>query len=97
MTHPPGRMARLLLLLLPAEAPVIDYPFVASDVARYHDNVAMPDGDVLDDQTWDDMLLSQYSAQLAQETGIFGRQELHRRLRCGDASAASVARVRAAA
>ena len=95
MTHPSGHMARLLQLLLPGEAPVIDYPFVASDVARYHDSVSMPDSDMLDDQTWDDLLLPQYSAQLAQETSIFGRQELHWRLRGGSASASSTARVRA--
>jgi hypothetical protein len=34
--HVPGLLARLTELLLPPEAPVTDYPFVASDVARYH-------------------------------------------------------------
>jgi hypothetical protein len=78
-----GRLARLFKLILPAEAPVGDHLFVASDVARYHRTVSAPDGDMLDDQTWDDMLLPAYSAELAQETSIFGQQELHHRLRGG--------------
>ncbi|MFS2005355.1 MutS-related protein [Duganella sp. CT11-25] len=86
----------LLALLLPAETPVEDYPFVPSDVALYHRTLG--GGDALDAQTWDDMLLQPYSAQLAKETSIFGQQELHRRLHAdGDAGApaASAVRVRA--
>ncbi|MRW90884.1 DNA mismatch repair protein MutS [Duganella sp. FT80W] len=57
-----------------------DYPFVPSDVAFYHR--LAPGADCLvDDHTWDDLLLPAYSAELARETSIFGQQELHRRLR----------------
>ena len=95
MNNLSGRMARLLQSLLPAEAPLMDYPFVASDVARYHRNVSAPDGDMLDDQSWEDLLLPQYCERLAQDTSIFGRQELHSRLRGGVPGAASAVRVRA--
>ncbi|HEX8405366.1 MAG TPA: DNA mismatch repair protein MutS [Duganella sp.] len=75
-----------------------DYPFVASDVALYHRTLHGPRG-ALDAQTWDDMLLPQYSAQLALGTSILGQQELHRRLQARpdvDADVeASAARVRA--
>lgn len=87
-------LSSLTRLLLPAEAPVVDYPFVPSDVALYR-RTAHPDADALDEQTWDDMLLPQYSAQLARETSIFGQQELHRRLYAdGGGVAASAVRVR---
>ncbi|WP_229259252.1 MutS-related protein [Duganella aceris] len=88
----------LLALLLPADAPVADYPFVPADVALYHRTAHGADTDLIDAQTWDDMLLQPYSAQLAHETSIFGQQELHRRLqRGGRDAAASVVRVRALA
>jgi hypothetical protein len=90
----------LLDLLLPAETPVEDYPFVPSDVAMYQRTLDSGGGGTLDAQTWDDMLLQPYSAQLAKETSIFGQQELHHRLHA-DASpgavAASAVRVRALA
>lgn len=50
---------------------------------------------LVDDQTWNDMLLDAYSDRLARGTGIFGQQELHRRLRSGMADRESAARVRA--
>ncbi|WP_229223895.1 DNA mismatch repair protein MutS [Duganella sp. sic0402] len=56
-----------------------DYPFVASDVALYHRTVSGTDS-LLDTHTWNDLLLSDYSALLARETSILGQQELHRRL-----------------
>ncbi|MBV6322869.1 MutS-related protein [Duganella violaceipulchra] len=85
---------RLTRLLLPAETPIADYPFVASDVARYQ-RTAHADASALDAQTWDDLLLPQYSAQLARQTSIFGQQELHRRLHAdGGTVAASAVRVR---
>jgi len=37
----------------------------------------------LDDQTWHDLLLESWEERLAQDTSIFGRQLLHRRLRAG--------------
>lgn len=86
---------KLARLVLPAPAELSDYPFAPSDVARYRQLV---DGDqrVLDQQSWDDLLLASYSARLAAGTSIFGQQALHRRLhsRAGAASA-SIARVRA--
>ncbi len=59
----------------------LDYPFARSDVAmlqRLTGERAMLDG-----QTWDELLLDHYAAQLARETSIFGQQELHRRLSGG--------------
>src|SRR5450830_275368 len=71
-------------------SPMTDYPFVPSDVALYRRTLSDADT-LLDTQTWDDLLLPAYSAQLARETSIFGQQELHRRLHVEeDASAASV-------
>ena len=85
---------RLTRLLLPAETPVADYPFVPGDVALYRQTVE-GDAGVIDAQTWDDMLLPQYSARLASGTSIFGQQELHRRLHAaGGGVAASAVRVR---
>lgn len=87
---------RLARLLLPAPADLVDYPFVASDVALYQRTVHGDDGAV-DPQTWTDLLLAQYSARLAPGTSIFGQQELHRRLLAPDGSTvpASAAQVRA--
>jgi len=72
-----------------------DYPFVPSDVARYRHMVSSADS-VMDEQTWNDLLLPAYSAELARETSIFGQQELHRRLYASSADevSASTARVR---
>ncbi|CAN7674067.1 DNA mismatch repair protein MutS [Pseudoduganella sp. LjRoot289] len=81
-------------------APVIDYPFARSDVAKYaqyEPALSASEGTepaLVDEQTWSDMLLDQYADRLARETSIFGQQELHRRLRGGAASAASIDRVR---
>jgi hypothetical protein len=74
-----------------------DYPFVPSDVALYHRTVSGADS-MIDAQTWDDLLLPAYSAELARETSILGQQELHRRLHVAQgasALSASAARVRA--
>jgi hypothetical protein len=88
----------MLNMLAGFAAPVIDYPFARSDVAKYERALSARDGAdavQVDDQTWDDMLLDQYSDRLARETSIFGQQELHRRLRGGAAGADSLSRVRA--
>lgn len=69
-----------------------DYPFVPSDVSMYRRMLARADG-VIDEQTWDDLLLPAYSAQVARETSIFGQQELHRRLHVEE-GAAGAQRVR---
>lgn len=90
---------RLTRFLLPAmlASDIGDFPFVASDVALYRRTLDR-DGGVLDAQTWDDMLLPQYSAQLARGTSILGQQELHRRLHApadgGAQVSGSAARVR---
>jgi hypothetical protein len=70
------------MLTLP-EREVRDFPFVASDVAQLHRLRSDPAGAALDDATWKDMLLDQYSAELAKEVSIFGQQVLHQRLRTG--------------
>ncbi|WP_229258751.1 MutS-related protein [Duganella flavida] len=72
-----------------------DYPFVPSDVALYRRMVSSADC-VMDEQTWNDLLLPAYSAELARETSIFGQQELHRRLYAASAGevSASAGRVR---
>ncbi|USX14912.1 DNA mismatch repair protein MutS [Oxalobacteraceae bacterium OTU3CAMAD1] len=89
------RLTRFLLPAMPADE-IGDYPYVASDVALYQ-RILHGDGGALDAQTWDDMLLPQYSAQLALGTSILGQQELHRRLHApdgGEQVSASAARVR---
>lgn len=69
-----------------------DYPFVPSDVALYHRTLSAADS-LIDEPTWDDLLLPAYSAELARGTSIFGQQELHRRLHAQQGAAAG--RVRA--
>jgi hypothetical protein len=89
-------LANLVRLLLPTPAPIVDYPFVAADVALYQRTLQGEPG-AIDGQTWDDLLLTQYSATLAPGTSILGQQALHRRLQAPEAVGrdASVARVRA--
>ncbi len=82
------RLTRFLLPSMPA-GEIADYPFVASDVALYHRIVDGGRG-ALDTQTWDDMLLPQYSVQLARGTSILGQQELHRRLHAPEDGGAQV-------
>ncbi|KQQ47687.1 DNA mismatch repair protein MutS [Duganella sp. Leaf126] len=74
-----ARLVSVCRSAVPAPAPVVDYPFVASDVALYQRMVHGAAG-VVDDQTWNDLMLAQYSERLAPGTSIFGRQELYRRL-----------------
>lgn len=76
----------------------IDYPFVPSDVAQLHRVTSAAGAAALDDQTWNDLLLDRYLADLSGEASIFGRQELYRRLRAratGDARHAQRERVEA--
>ncbi len=56
--------------------------FTLDEIGRLHRAGADPCS-ALDDQTWRDLLLESWEEQLAQETSIFGRQMLHRRLRAG--------------
>lgn len=74
-----ARLTSLINLALPALAPVTDLPFAASKVAQYQ-RLVHGEADALDVQTWDDLMLPQYSACLAPQTSIFGQQELYRRL-----------------
>lgn len=87
--------SQLVSWLTPAQGPLTDFPFVASDVALYRRTAFDAGASVLDEQTWDDMLLESYSAQLAPQTSIFGQQELHRRLYAGgEGTQDSAARIR---
>ena len=74
----------------PAE---FDYPFARSDIAMLQQVEGRPLQ--LDEQTWDEMLLDDYHAQLAAQTSILGQQRLHQRLASGIAGAASRARIAA--
>src|SRR5450830_271859 len=69
----------------------LDYPFARSDVAKLQQFTGEPSQ--IDEQTWDEMLLDSYTAQLTQETSIFGQQRLHQRLASGVADVASRERV----
>lgn len=70
-----------------------DYPFAASDIAMLHSiDGGLPQ---LDRQTWDEMLLDDYHAQLATQTSILGQQRLHQRLASGTENTASRARIAA--
>jgi len=69
----------------------LDYPFAHSDVARLQQCIGEPA--VIDEQTWHEMLLPSYTAQLTQQTSIFGQQRLHQRLASGVANPASRERV----
>ncbi|RZA34681.1 MAG: hypothetical protein EOP92_14455 [Lysobacteraceae bacterium] len=56
--------------------------FTLDEIGRLHRVDADPRS-ALDDQTWHDLLLESWEEQLAQDSSIFGRQLLHRRLRAG--------------
>ena len=64
-----ARLTSLINLALPALAPVTDLPFAASKVAQYQ-RLVHGEADALDVQTWDDLMLPQYSACLAPQTSI---------------------------
>jgi hypothetical protein len=88
----------LLGPVLPAPAGEPNHFFTSSELARLHHATDKPGSGALDEQTWDDLLLGQYADSLSDKVSIFGRQELHRRLRAGldDVDcAAQVERVRA--
>lgn len=86
----PGWLRQLASLPEPAE---LDYPFARSDVAML---AGLEGGAALiDAQTWDEMMLDDYSDTLAAQTSIFGQQRLHQRLASGVADAHSRQRVRA--
>jgi hypothetical protein len=70
------------LVDVPAFDPV-DYPFVPSDVAAFHD-LTREGADALDEQTWQDLMVPEYLARIGQRASIFGRQWLYRALRRQD-------------
>ncbi len=77
----------------------MEYPIPESTLARY-DELAGPEGNgAVDEQTWQDLLLTSYLGQLGAGASTFGRQMLYRRLRRGqaheaDSASGSSARVR---
>ena len=56
--------------------------FTLEEIGRLH-RVTADARTELDAQTWQDLLIEPYEEKLAQQTSIFGRQLLHRRLRAG--------------
>jgi hypothetical protein len=88
-------MTKFLTMLMGYEAPVIDYPFARTDVAMYGQWQAPDGGACIDAQTWEELQLDAYLDRIAQQTSIFGRQALYRRLLGG--RDAAYARVRALA
>jgi hypothetical protein len=70
-------------LLTPAEAEPDDQPFTPDEVDAWRAAVPPDAGHVVDDATWRDLLLPQYTDALAPGTSIFGRQVLERDLRGG--------------
>ncbi|KQV55429.1 hypothetical protein [Duganella sp. Root336D2] len=67
----------------------MEYPFPDSAVARYDELAASSGNGAVDDQSWQDLLLSPYLAEVGAGASIFGRQVLYRRLRRGAALASS--------
>lgn len=88
------QLGQLGQLLMPAPAAIVDYPFVISDVARYSRLHADTGSAMLDPQTWDELLLTQYCAGLGGATSIFGQQMLYHSLYAGRDGAANAARLR---
>jgi len=69
----------------------VEYPFPESTLARYDELAGAEGNGAVDGQTWQDLLLPAYLAQLGAGASIFGRQMLYRRLRRGQAHAAAQA------
>lgn len=67
----------------------MEYPFPDSAVARYDELAGACGNGAVDEQTWQDLLVGPYLAQVGGGASIFGRQELYRRLRRGAEPAAS--------
>ncbi|MFZ6748885.1 MutS-related protein [Undibacterium sp. Ren11W] len=84
------RVSGLLARLGPYQSQsLIDYPFARSDVAMLQRCTVQPEDACIDDQSWNDLLLDQYSDHIAVKVSIFGQQLLHRRLRLGLSNEAS--------
>jgi hypothetical protein len=87
---------RGMLLRQPGDGAALDFPFAASEVTAYGTHTGGADAGAPDAQTWDDLMLTPYLAQLTPGTSIFGQQALDRRLRHGAvATTATIARVQA--
>ena len=56
--------------------------FTPEEIGRLHRAEVDPTT-ALDDQTWHDLLLESWEERLVQDTSVYGRQLLHRRLRAG--------------
>ena len=56
--------------------------FTPEEIGRLH-RAGMDPKTALDEQTWHDLLLESWEERLAQDTSVYGRQLLHRRLRAG--------------
>lgn len=79
----PRLLRRFLALFKPeAERDPPSLFFTLDEIGRLH-RADMDPRTALDDQTWHDLLLESWEERLAQDTSIFGRQMLHRRLRAG--------------
>ena len=83
----PSLLASVLQRLSELVTPVSDREppspfFTPEEIGRLH-RVERDPRTALDEQTWHDLLLESWEEQLAQDTSIYGRQMLHRRLRAG--------------
>lgn len=67
----------------------MEYPFPESAFARYDELAGASGNGAADEQTWQDLLLSPYLAEVGAGASVFGRQMLYRRLRRGAAAAPS--------
>lgn len=60
-----------------------DFPFAVSEVSKLQKFTRGMNPVMLDDQTWDDLGVTQYLTKLSSGVSIFGRQMLYKRLRDG--------------
>lgn len=60
-----------------------DVFFTKMDYARLHELHSAASPDVLDEQTWNDLLMDRYFEKISDESSIFGKQILYQRLRTG--------------
>jgi hypothetical protein len=72
----------------------VEYPFPESAVARFDELAGACGNGAVDRQTWLDLLLAPYLAEIGAGASIFGRQMLYRRLRQGPADGAPAEGVR---
>lgn len=90
-----SRWSKYLASFIPEVS--LDYPFSRNDIGMLQRCTAKPGDACIDDQSWNDLLLDQYSDHISAQVSIFGQQVLHQRLRMGltnEASQALAARLR---